>query len=167
MTKIGDILDTDQIAMMVDLGLIRSERHPELPLTIYCYTDRAVFEREWTPETLNCRGLIVDDDGRVIARPFPKFFNHNEPDADKIGMHEGVFIADKIDGSLGIIYPTPSGYAVATKGAFCSDQAQYATKQLNTLYPDFVPVFGMTYLVEIVYPANRVVVDYMAIDDLF
>jgi len=32
------------------------------------------FSGQWTHETRLSRGLVVDSDGRVLARPFEKFF---------------------------------------------------------------------------------------------
>ncbi len=32
----------------------------------------------WDDITLNCRGLILDNEGRVIAKSFQKFFNMEE-----------------------------------------------------------------------------------------
>jgi RNA ligase len=73
-----------------------------------------------------------------------------------------VNVTDKADGSLGIIH----GDAVATRGSFTSGQGRHATHILRTRYAGFVPPEGRTVLVEIVYPANRIVVDYNGLDDL-
>ena len=37
--------------------------------------------------TVACRGLILDDADRVVARPFPKFFGPSEPDAPAVPTH--------------------------------------------------------------------------------
>ena len=74
---------------------------------------------------------------------------------------------DKKDGSLGILYWVGDEPWIATRGSFDSDQAQWATsffrqnadlKQFNR---------GITYLFEIVYPSNRIVVDYGDSENLF
>jgi RNA ligase len=78
---------------------------------------------------------------------------------------------EKMDGSLGILYPVverPSAgevkvhYRVATRGSFHSEQAEWATeffwKAQEEL--DFWPQPDKTYLFEIIYPENRIVVDY-------
>lgn len=49
-------------------------RHPTLPLTVYNYTNSCQYTRAWTPVTTAARGLVVDDAGNVIARPWAKFF---------------------------------------------------------------------------------------------
>jgi RNA ligase len=78
-----------------------------------------------------------------------------------------VVVTDKLDGSLGILYPTPDGHAVATRGSFASDQALHATEIWRKRYAaDVRPAPGKTYLFEIIYPANRIVCDYGVLDDL-
>ncbi|MBV1848866.1 RNA ligase [Catellatospora tritici] len=147
-------------------GLVRRQRHPHLPLTIFNYTEKCTYANLWDTVTLSCRGLITDDTGVVVARPLAKFFNHGQPGAAEIGLDEPVLVTDKADGSLGVIYPTPDGPAVATRGSFNSDQARHATELLRKRYPHWSPPTGRTVLVEIIYPANRIVVDYGGLNDL-
>jgi RNA ligase len=116
---------------------------------------------------LACRGLIVDEStGSVLARPYGKFFNHNEAYAPQMRLDAPVSATDKADGSLGVIFPDGDGWAVATRGSFTSDQARHATETLRSRYAGFTPPAGLTVLVEIVYPANRIVLDYAGLDDL-
>src|SRR5262249_10985093 len=86
--------------------------------------------------------------------------------APVISLDTPVEVTDKADGSLGIIYPTPDGYAVATRGSFTSDQAVRATEILRRRYPGWVPPEDHTVLVQIVYPENRIVIDYQGMEDL-
>jgi RNA ligase len=55
---------------------------------------------------------------------------------------------------------------VATRGSFASEQAAHATRLLAARYAEFTPPAGITVLVEILYPANRIVVNYGDTDDL-
>lgn len=158
-TYIDDLVDLNDLVTAVGDRLVAGTRHPTLPFTIYNYTPAAQYTRTWTPVTRTCRGLIVDDDGVVHARPFPKFFNYGEDTLDRIPQSPPL-VFDKLDGSLGIIYPTPDGPAVATRGSFTSDQAVWATEWLRQHHPTFAQPAGVTTLCEIVYPANRIVVDY-------
>jgi len=117
-TLLANILDTDLLAAMLAGGYVRAQRHPELPLLIYGYTEKAQYENVWNPVTLTCRGLVVDStSGAVVARPFAKFFNHGQPGAPTFAADEPVTVTDKADGSLGVLHPVPSGWAVATRGA--------------------------------------------------
>lgn len=146
-------------------GLVSCQRHPHAPLTIWNYTARCQYSRAWTPETLAARGLILHDDGSVVARGFVKFFN--------LGEHQGPLpdepfrVFDKVDGSLGILYFVDGEPAIATRGSFASDQAVRATAMFRERYADYLPPPGFTAVFEIVYPANRIVVDYGHREDLF
>lgn len=165
---LADLFDLADLEQAIADGFVTARPHPTLPLVIYNYTDQTTFSRAWTPVTRQCRGLIADTDGKIVARSFPKFFNHNEPGAPEIRADDGVTVTDKMDGSLGILYPTGDGsHAIATRGSFASEQAQHATVLWQERYADkFTPSPGMTYLFEIVYPNNRIVVDYGDLDDL-
>ncbi|WP_027343617.1 RNA ligase [Hamadaea tsunoensis] len=157
----------DTLAAVIDAGHVRIQTHPSLPLVIYNYTEQCAYEGAWNDVTLACRGLIIDSvTGAVVARPFAKFFNHGQAGAPSIALDEPVTVTDKADGSLGIVYPTPAGPAVATRGSFASAQAERATTLLRTRYPGWTPPAGVTVLVEIIYPENRIVIDYGDMADL-
>jgi RNA ligase len=157
----------DPIGQAIAAGHVRRQEHPDLPLAILNYTEKAAYDNAWTPITLACRGLIYNTTtGEIIARPFTKFFNHTQPGCSTIDLTAPVIVTDKMDGSLGVLYQTPDGPAIATRGSFTSEQAIHATAVLRNRYPTFWPAQGYTYLFEIVYPANRIVVDYGDTDDL-
>lgn len=128
-------------------------------LRLYCYSKAAVYDRAWTTFSLMARGLIVDTGaGRVVATPFPKFFN--------IGEREDIYIPslpfevfEKLDGSLIVIFWHNGQWKTATKGSLNSDQAQWAAKYMATC--DLGPLEpGTTYLAEAIYPENRIVIRY-------
>jgi RNA ligase len=167
MTLLADVLDPAELATAVENGHVRVQRHTSRPYAIYNYTEACQYVGAWTPVTLACRGLIVDAaSGAVLARPYPKFFNHSEGSAPQLRPDAPVAVTDKADGSLGIIFADGDEWAVATRGSFASDQALHATEVLRSRYAGFVPPEGVTVLVEIVYPANRIVLDYGGLDDL-
>jgi RNA ligase len=169
MTKIWDIPGFTQELWreMREQKYINVREHPEDDLYIANYSDKAQIDDVWNPVTMNCRGLIYDSWFNIVAKPFTKFFNYGQKGAAEIPLDAPVQVTDKADGSLGIIYPTGDGkYAVATRGSFVSDQAIKATQILQTKYPDFVPPDFWTVLVEIIYPENRIVLDYGDQEDL-
>src|SRR3954449_120205 len=164
---IDQLCDPTLLAEMVGGGYIRTQTHPSLPLLIHNYTEKAQYENVWNAATLACRGLVVSRDGRVLARPFAKFFNHGQPGAPELDLDGPVAVTDKADGSLGVLFPTPGGWAVATRGSFDSEQARHATKVWCSRYAGaFQPPAGLTLLFEIIYPGNRIVLDYGDLDDL-
>ena len=160
-------IDLATLQPFVDQGYLSMREHPTAALRIYNYTQRAQFDRAWTPETLRCRGLIVRPDGQIVARPFSKFFNLEE--------HIGLFgplpiepfeVYEKLDGSLGILYWLDGAPALATRGSFISEQAATGTRILRERYAGAPFLRDHTYLFEIIYPSNRIVVDYGDREDL-
>jgi RNA ligase len=150
--------DLELLDSLANEGWLRRARHPDADLYLYNYTERCQFERHWTPETLACRGLIVDHDGQVVARPFGKFFNLGEPGAPEPPAGEPFEVTPKVDGSLGIAYRLDGEWRLATRGSFTSEQAQVGTAMLADY--DLDAPDEATPLFEIVYPENRIVVDY-------
>jgi RNA ligase len=162
-THLGDILDTELLKEMVSARFVKKTAHQTLPLYVYNYTAKAQYSETWNAATTQCRGLIVDSDNTVVARPFPKFFNHDP----NVRLSGAVEITEKLDGSLGILYPASDNeYAIATRGSFDSEQALHATALWQSHFSDFKPDKSWTYLFEILYPENRIVVDYGDLDDL-
>ena len=166
MVQLSDIMYGALLDQMLAGGYIRAKKHPTEPYTIYNYAEKTAYEKMWNPATLQCRGLIVDDNGTIVARPFPKFFNLGEPSA--VEAPTKPFRAfEKHDGSLAVAFRRLDGTVdIATRGSFESEQAIHATALLHRKYPNFDPQPGCTYLFEIIYPTNRIVVSYGGQDDL-
>lgn len=167
--KLSDLFDVNLLAKMLSEGMVNRQYHPVLPLAILNYSHACQFAREWNEVTMQCRGLIYNmDTEEIIARPFPKFFNAEELGPSKLGQALGANVqaTDKLDGSLGVLYPdssTACGWSIATRGSFISDQAIKASMLLEDGYAPFWddgPSTGNTYLFEIIYPENRIVLDY-------
>jgi RNA ligase len=161
---LNDVLDRELLDAMIAGGYVSVTCDPSQRYRIFNYTASAQYQRYWNDVTRTCRGLIVGPDDIVVARPFVKFFNYGEPDVP--AAHGPVCVTDKADGSLGIVHRRDGRLHVATRGSFTSDQALHATDVLTNRYAKFDPDPALTYLVEIVYPENRIVVDYGGLDDL-
>lgn len=162
--RLGDLLDEAELARQVATENVRVGRHATAPLAIYNYTPIARKRGAWNDVTSVCRGLIVNTEtGQIVARPWAKFWEYRTGSLD---LATPVEATDKLDGSLGILYHDGAGWAVATRGGFRGHQALHATRVLRARYPDFAPPAGLTVLVEVIFPANRIVVDYGGFDDL-
>jgi RNA ligase len=158
-----DLFDLDLLDRMLKEGFVRAQDHPSANLTILNYTPKAQYSREWNSVTRQCRGLIYNNVyGTVVARPFPKFFNVGELSDEEIPQSP-FRVFEKLDGSLGVLYPSPAGWRVATRGSFHSEQAYFATEWMHAhVLHSWRPLQEWTYLFEIIYPENRIVVDYGA-----
>lgn len=163
--KLNQLFDIDLLQTMVEDGYVRFGTHNEFPeLRIYEYTAKAMYDRVWNAVTMKTRGLIVNwATQEILARPFDKFFNYGQPeqlDVVRLEMDDEVMVFDKMDGSLGIRYVRPDGRsAISTKGSFHSEQADWATRELHKYMSTHLDD-DLTWLFEIIYPENRIVVDY-------
>lgn len=163
------IPDRDTLNLYVKKGLVSVQKHPLENLWIFNYSAKAQYERVWDEVTTVCRGLILDENNEVVSRPFPKFFNLEEHSRSDIVFSKPFRVFEKADGSLGIFYKCPSNdkWAVATRGSFSSTQAIKATEIFQAKYSSYwVPAPGFTTLVEIIYPSNRIVVNYGSTEEL-
>lgn len=123
-------------------------------------TDYGAIRRE-------CRGLIFDKDGYVIARRLHKFFNVNEKDEtqmDQIDLSKPHVILEKLDGSM--ITPIPIGDHLrwGTKMGI-TDVAMNAEVfiQHHPQYTDFAWLCierGQTPIFEWCSRKNKIVIDY-------
>lgn len=159
-----ELLPPHELAAALDAGHVTRKAHPELPLSLYTYTRTCQYERVWNRVTTRCRGLVADDTtGEIVALPLPKFFNVGEhesgqPYAPRL-PDEPFEVYDKVDGSLAVVFHYAGRWRVASKGSFVSVQATWAQRLLDQRDTSgLLP--GVTYLAEILYPENRIVVDY-------
>jgi RNA ligase len=111
---------------------------------------------------MQCRGLITTHSGEVISRPFGKFFNYEEViDKNLIPWDsEYAHIQDKMDGSLGILFFYDGEWIMSTRGSFTSEQSIRGLEILKSKYDLSKFMKEVTYLCEIIYPENRIVVNY-------
>lgn len=144
----------------VEEGFLRKSEKDDLVL--YGYTDRCTFDRAWDEYTRVARGLILNKEtGKVVAKPFPKFFNLGEMEETFLtnlpNLSYEVF--EKVDGSLGIVFNYNDEWHVCTRGSFYSEQAVMA-KEILKKYDLSSLDQDTTLLVEIIYPKNKIIVNY-------
>lgn len=112
-----------------------------------------------------CRGLIFDLEGRIMSRPFHKFFNVNEKEetqAHMLDLSRPHTVMDKLDGSMirpvrmdGMVrLATKMGVTdIAIEAERLIDEEQY------TWLEDMM-ANGLTPIFEYVAPTNKIVVEY-------
>lgn len=114
-----------------------------------------------------CRGLIFDTEGKLISRPYHKFFNAGEKEEtqlNKINLYEPHVVLEKLDGSMIRPIPTADGFRLATKAGITdiAEQAEeFIEDKLN--YSRFIKKCiqkGTTPIFEWCSRKNRIVIDY-------
>jgi len=144
-------------------GNIRRQDNFNGDLCLYNYTDQCTFDRAWNDVTRNSRGIVFEvATGKIIALPFPKFFNLGEMPETRLENlpDEEYVVTEKMDGSLGILYYYKDKWRMNTRGSFDSEQAIKGLEIFNKQYDSHFFNQDYTYLVEIIYPENKIVVDY-------
>lgn len=154
-------IDWNVLRSYIDNNLIIANKHPEYDIWILNYSPRVQSKDFWDDYTLSCRGLVIDDQGNIIARPFRKFKNIEEHQPHEINMLQEFDVFEKMDGSLIIVfyYQPRMKWIVASRGSFISEQSVEAQKILKAHDYDIMDEDN-TYLFEVIYPENRIVVDY-------
>ena len=161
------MIDIALLKQMINDGYVHAQKHPTRNLFIYNYSPKAQYERVWNDVTLMCRGLILDGQYNIVSRPFTKFFNLGEAE-NQVIPNEPFKVFEKLDGSLGITYFIDNEVFIATRGSFISEQSVKANAILRSKYAKILRGLdsNKTYLFEIIYPENRIVVNYGEMEDL-
>lgn len=143
----------------VGVHVIRRETYTTID---YAYVTDALFETDWEREF---RGLKFDREGRLIARPFHKFFNWGEtlgPDMDAIDWSRPHVVMEKLDGSM--VHPALlDGALVMMTRAGITPQSEAAlaiASPAQTAWMREVVERGITPILEFTAPNNRIVVAY-------
>ena len=172
-------------------GLLKSKRHPTLPLLIWNYTSIVQFKKRWDNITSICRGLITDNTGIIVGRSFPKFHNHNDSvikdildtltNTDNINTNNtntnntvttntiNFTVQEKLDGSLGILFYYNHQWLFTSRGDFTSEQALHAINHINNNNGKYITNklnTELSYIFEIIYPSNHICVNYGHRDEL-
>ena len=147
------------------------------------YTTNTVYSEDWDSVSLHARGIVFEyETGKVLARPFDKFFNLGEMINVETGelksiagyvkqhlgfdnlsgdyKHQKFRVMDKLDGSLGIAFWTGVDWYVKTAGSFESDQAKWANDWFDMLINPNILDKSKTYLFEIIYDEDKHPIEY-------
>lgn len=140
-------------------------------LVLFDYNKTISFEFDWDDISINARGIVFEEStGKIVARPLPKFWNYEELQDEERALllplqyrpnFTGEYmVLEKADGSCGITYFYGGYWNVNTRGSFDSDQAVWAAEYLYANLRTDLMIQTKTYVFEIIYPNNRIVVDY-------
>lgn len=161
MIQILEKVNWNVLNTYIDNSLIIANKHPEYDLWVLNYSPKVQTKKFWDIYTLSCRGLVVDTEGNIVSRTFQKFKNYEEHAPEEIDMSQDYEIFEKMDGSfISLMYFKPRmEWIIASRGSFISEQAMEARKMIDAGVYEKLDK-NCTYLWEIIYKTNRVVVDY-------
>lgn len=161
-------LDIEELLELNKEKKIAVRNHPDfVELGIASYTKKFLYgvrsDEDWTETMLKMRGIIFHlGTGEVLAHSFDKFFNSFEVPSitDKIKEQKLYSVAEKADGSIITGFSHRGENVWASKGSFTSEQALKAKEIFDSVYGGKVLPEGFTFTFEVIYPENRIVVDY-------
>lgn len=139
-------------------------------LSVLKYSKKVFYSGNWSQETLNLRGTVVDLDFNLKALPFQKVFNRGEANGD-FDLNEQVVAVRKVNGFMASVTYCPElgQPIICTTGsldsAFCEYARQlmpleamlYITRQGFDRHERDLPM--ITYLFEMVHPEDPHVVE--------
>lgn len=166
-TKVINRFDLGTLKGLVDeckLNVQTSSDKDYAGLSIYKY-DRSVHrDGSWDNILLQLRGTVLDSSGNVVGRPFNKFFNTFELEdgyVDNLYKNHSYTIYEKMDGSMGSLFYWGGKWLVASSGSFSSEQAEWFRNKIkNYKHNMHILDESCTYVFELIYPKNKIVVDY-------
>jgi RNA ligase len=131
-------------------------------LTVYDYTSKTVHSGNWNHHTRGARGLVLDRDGRTVARPWPKFFSLNERPETRLDVlpREPAELTEKMDGTylVAFLNPESGAWQACTRASWDHPACAAANARLAASAAVLDP--ACTYLFELVAPWNRIVIRY-------
>jgi RNA ligase len=162
---ITEHIDIKILEEYISKGLIRKKKHSELDLYIWNYTEKLQYNKQWDKITKFCRGIVTDFNGNIVARSFSKFFNLEEIDKSYVGLKSNPLkdkfrVYEKLDGSFGMLFYTSCKWIFCSRGSFTSEQAFRGKLILDGKLNYELLNKNCSYIFEIIYPENKIVVDY-------
>lgn len=162
----SEYVELEQVEELINKKCMKRNKHPKFPLHILTYNKHMKYSK-WSccPSLLReASGLVVDEHGQIVTRPIVKFFNYDQ--IEKMPAGKGV-VLEKMDGSLINLGFWEGNMVISSKGSFESVQAIKANQLLREKYHNFPFNQDYTYCFEIIYPQNKIVVDYEELTDLY
>lgn len=140
---------------MIKQGYVQYNKHKSLPLTIYKYTNKCVYDGAWNDVTIMCKGLVLDNEYNIISRSFDKFFEYDLEEMKKLDYSKGVRFYEKIDGCQVKLSCYNNEPLITSTGSFDSDVVEWA-KEIIPPWKDN----NITFIFELCHPKKRIVLNY-------
>jgi len=170
MLELQKFLSEHSLEELSERYAIKVKRHPHFRNLVH-FSYNQIESPLYEPLVQECRGLILDQDDnwKVVAFPYKKFFNHGEPYAAKIDWNTAR-VYEKLDGTLITLYHYDGDWHIATTGTPDADAPVSdfgftfqdlfwkVWDELDYVLPEAWSDY--TFMFELMTPYNRVVVNY-------
>lgn len=173
-------LNLNELLQKISGSHITVEKHPKANFSIYGYHRKFTSKEKntWNNYTKLCRGLILDDLGNVIERPFEKFWTFRRHLSENVIVmsenrllklpNEEPRIFEKLDGTMGILYWIDDYPYMASQRSFISLKAIHGSQIIQNKYLDVCRKLDRqyTYIFEVIFPQNSLIVNYGNMHDI-
>lgn len=149
------------------MGLLKSSRHDGL--VVYCYNEFCQYSQLWNQITRQARGIVFSEDGELLQRCVPKFFNMGEREgvADYQTMLDESIkanptIEEKLDGCLIKVSRIGDKLLITSKCSFDNEFVDTAKELISKQYSVYDFDGGKTYHFELLteQTLTATVIDY-------
>jgi len=143
---------------------LRVNEHSGRTMFTYLYADYKLLQEPCGKET---RGIVFGPDGKILSRPFHKFFNPGEPGAPAAEDFKIWFVGEKVDGSLlQVRWLKDENELFVASRSTINPETSYVIKAFNALpesTKEQIKALAMalpehTHLYELVDPNNQIVI---------
>lgn len=128
----------------------------DLPgLFVIKYHRKVFYNSLWNKQLEDCRGIVFDKDGKIVALPFTKIYNDRiEKNSPVIDDAEPVKYARKVNGFMGALSFHNGEPVYSTTGSLTSDYVQMFKGMMSPEAEAKLKEMddGHTYLFEVVHP---------------
>lgn len=120
---------------LVEKGLVIKKTYKEgvfKGLSVYKYSRKVFFDNLWNLDgrLKDCRGIVVDENNKIISYPFTKVFNFLENNT-KVDRDKKVVCVNKMNGFLATVKRHKGRLLISTTGSLDSDFAKLARKVIH------------------------------------
>lgn len=140
---------------LVEQGLVKKKTYTDgkyKGLSVLKYSKKVFWDNLWHLDSyrlLECRGTIIDENNKIIVRPFKKVFNIGE-NGTQIEDDRLITYPRKVNGFMCAVTRTEDyGLIVSTTGTLDSEYVELAKKWVDTLDTDYIIRADITYLFEV------------------
>lgn len=160
MEEILTKISWDTINEYLEKGLLIMQKHPTKNLWILNYSRQCTWDDAWDLITLSCRGLVVNENGDIVARCLKKFFNWEQlVNANFPIPNEPFTMTDKMDGQYGGLFYYDGEWILTSRGSFESIYAKRGYELLQKYNYERLSK-EYTYIFEIIFKEGRIVLKY-------
>ncbi len=172
-------INQQHLKKYMDSGFFYCEKHPIFDIYLFNSIEWKKKEIVWDQNNRIFKGIVLDNTGNILCRPFQKFFTVRKLVSDSSFLlsngelfsyaDTGFRAFEKIEGHLCYLFWYQNEPIITSQKSFTNDISIKAKEILKSKYINSITQLDKnnTYAFELVTPELRLLIDYGDIEDLF